>query len=56
MPPFPQLECRKCGSLNPMVYFAPVVADRAGTCICYDCAQARQWLDRDGNLKAGIAL
>ena len=53
---FPQIECRKCGSLNPMVYFAPVVADRAGTCICYDCAQARQWLDRDGNLKAGIAL
>ena len=41
-----------------MVMLAPVVlsGDPVGTCICMDCAQARGWLDRDGNLKPGIEL
>lgn len=53
----PQLECRKCGIANPLVYFAPVVAHGyRGTCICFDCAARRGWLDLDGNLKSGIVL
>ena len=56
--PLPVLTCRKCGSVNPMVMLAPVIlpGDPVGTCICMDCAQARGWLDRDGNLKPGITL
>lgn len=54
---FPQMNCRKCDALNPMVYFAPVsVAPNPATCICFECASARQWLDRDGNLKEGVTL
>ena len=34
----------------------PLPADPVGTCICMDCAQARGWLDRDGNLNPGIEL
>lgn len=52
----PRLSCRKCGRTNPMAYLAPVVIEAEGTCICQDCAEARQWLDRDGNLRPGIEL
>lgn len=52
----PQLECRKCEAINPMVYLAPVVVDGAGSCICLDCADARGWVDRDGNLCEGVKL
>ena len=52
--PLPELACRKCGKLNLWVYFAPVVVE--GTCICMDCATARGWLDRSGNLKPGVTL
>ena len=52
----PRLTCRKCGRSNPRVYLAPVVVEDTGTCICMDCAAARGWLDRSGNLKPGIAL
>ena len=56
--PLPVLTCRKCGSVNPMVMLVPVVLPAApvGTCICMDCAQARGWLDREGNLKPGIEI
>lgn len=56
--PLPRLTCRKCGRINPIVCLAPVAlaGDREGTCICLDCADARGWLDRDGNLKTGIEL
>ncbi|WP_408595303.1 hypothetical protein ACIPCF_18855 (plasmid) [Paracoccus marcusii] len=54
--PLPDLSCRKCGTTNPPVYLAPVTVGRAGTCICIGCAEARGWLDRDGNVKKGIAL
>ena len=52
----PQLECRKCEAINPMVYLAPVVVDGAGSCICLDCADARGWVDRDGNIREGVEL
>jgi len=52
----PVFECRKCGAANPMVYFAPVVIDAVGTCICFDCAESRLWLDRNGDLRHGIEL
>ncbi|WP_157994931.1 hypothetical protein [Paracoccus tegillarcae] len=52
------MSCRKCGRLNPWAYFAPVIDPYLpiGTCICLSCAEARGWLDRDGNLKPGITL
>jgi len=54
---FADMTCRKCERLNPWVYFAPVnVAPFPATCVCIDCAKARQWVDRDGNLKAGVTL
>jgi hypothetical protein len=52
----PRLTCRKCAAHNPLVYFAPVTFDGAGTCICFDCAQARNWLDADGDLRPGVEL
>lgn len=54
--PFPALTCRKCGTSNPMIYFAPVIIDNAGTCVCFACAAARRWTDQDGNLRPGIIL
>ncbi len=56
--PLPRLTCRTCGSVNPVVYLAPVILPAApsGTCICMDCAAARGWLDQTGNLKPGISL
>ena len=56
--PLPVLTCRTCGSVNPMVFLAPVTVpgEPVGTCICISCAMARGWLDRDGNLKPGITL
>ncbi len=58
MTAFATLTCRKCGSINPLVYLAPVVipGNVTGTCICHACAAARGWLDHDGNLKTGISL
>ena len=54
---FSNMTCRKCDAVNPMVYFAPVsVAPTPATCICFNCAQARQWLDSDGNLRDGVEL
>ena len=53
---FPALTCRKCGTANPLVYFAPVVVSESGTCICFNCAKARNWLDPDGNLRADVHL
>ena len=52
----PALACRKCGRSNPWAYFAPVVIEKTGTCICMDCAKARGWLDEAGNLKPGVVL
>ncbi|MCZ0811864.1 hypothetical protein N5A93_06445 [Roseovarius sp. EGI FJ00037] len=52
----PPMTCRKCGTSNPVIFLAPVVVAGAGTCICLDCAEARRWLDPDGNLKPGITL
>jgi len=52
----PQLKCRKCEACNPMVYFAPVIYDNKGSCICFDCAKLRNWLTKDGDLKLGIGL
>jgi hypothetical protein len=52
----PSLTCRKCSTSNPMVYFAAVTMDGAGTCICYDCAKANLWLNSDDNLKSDIEL
>ena len=54
--PLPDLSCRTCGRVNPWVYFAPVVVEGAGTCICTDCAKTRGWLDAAGNLKLGVSL
>jgi hypothetical protein len=54
--PLPHLSCRTCGRSNPWVYVAPVAVEGTGTCICMDCAEARGWLDRAGNLKPGIVL
>lgn len=55
-PALPQLVCRKCSAENPAVYLAPVTADGKGTCICFDCAKARNWLDQNGDLRPGIEL
>jgi hypothetical protein len=52
----PDLSCRKCGRSNLWVYFAPVVVEGTGTCICMNCPEARGWLDRAGNLKPKIEL
>lgn len=52
----PSLTCRKCGRSNPPVYLAPVTLEGAGTCICFNCAEARGWLDAAGNLKPEVSL
>lgn len=51
-------KCRKCGTVNPWVYLAPVpqVDDDQTSVICFDCAIARGWIDRDGNMQPGIEL
>lgn len=55
MEQFSDITCRKCDAKNPLVFFAPInVAPYS--CVCFDCAKARQWLDVDGNLKEGIEL
>jgi len=56
MQTFPQLVCRKCEAINPMVYLAPAVVNGIGSCICLGCANKRQWLDSNGDLKEGITL
>ena len=53
----PRMTCRKCGSLNPFCYFAPVpVAQGESICVCEPCARKSGFLDRDGNLKPGYSL
>ena len=54
---FAQMTCRKCETVNPVVFFAPVnVAPFPATCICFDCAKARQWVDQNGDLKKDVTL
>lgn len=57
-PIFPRLTCRKCPTVNPLAFLAPVVLPGAaeGTCICLPCARSRGWLGSDDNLKPGIEL
>jgi len=50
----PAMTCRKCDKANPVVYFAPIAENN--TCICLACAKSRQWLDKNDNLKEGVAL
>ncbi len=52
----PPMTCRKCGASNPVIFLAPVIVKGSCSCICLDCAEARFWLDPDGNLKAGVEL
>ena len=54
--PLPVLSCRKCGRSNPWVYLASVVVEGTGTCICMECADARGWLDKSGNLQPGVTV
>jgi hypothetical protein len=55
MQTFADQHCRKCNTANPMVFFAPInVAPYS--CICFDCAKSRNWLDQDGNLAKGVEL
>lgn len=56
--PFPRMTCRKCPAVNPTVYFAPVMTpdNEDGSCICFNCASGRRWLDQDGNLKPEVSL
>ena len=55
MQTFSAQHCRKCNTANPMVFFAPVnVAPYS--CICFDCAKSRNWLDQDGNIAKGVEL
>jgi hypothetical protein len=54
---FAKMTCRKCGVVNPMVSYAPVIAGTVeGTCICFNCVKARNWLDVNGDLKSNINL
>lgn len=56
-PKFHKITCRKCATVNPMVYLAVVVInDTESTCVCFDCANAKGFLDRDGNIKEGYEL
>ena len=55
MQTFADMNCRKCDTKNPMVFFAPVSV-APYSCICFDCAKSRQWLDADGNLRKGVSL
>jgi len=52
----PPMTCRKCGASNPVIFLAPVIVTGSCSCICLDCAEARKWLDPDGNVKAGVEL
>lgn len=52
---FVDMNCRKCGVLNPLIFFAPISV-APYSCICMNCARQRGWLDNDGNLKEGIKL
>lgn len=55
--PFPQLDCRYCWCKNPIVYFAPVAVNGKGTCICFDCAVAKNWVYKNsGEIKRGVSL
>lgn len=52
----PPMACRKCGTSNPVIFLAPVIVKGSSSCNCLDCAEARSWLDPDGNLKPGVEL
>lgn len=53
---FPELTCRKCEKRNPMVYFAPVSIAGKGTCVCFECAKSKGWINSHGDIKTGITL
>ncbi len=54
---FPQLDCRYCGCKNPLVYYAPVAVNGNGNCICFNCAVAKNWVDKNsGEIKRGVSL
>lgn len=55
MQTLPDQHCRKCNRKNPWVFFAPISVEPY-SCICFDCAEARDWLDADGNIAKGIEL
>lgn len=55
-PALPDLTCRKCETRNPWVYFGPVSIDGVGSCVCYDCADSRGWLNADGTIKKGYKI
>ena len=59
MDTLPRMTCRKCQKVNPWVYYEPVVipGDTAGTCICFDCAVSRQWVDpQSGKIRPGYQI
>jgi len=54
---FTRTTCRKCGVVNPVTFFAPVECGTDCTCICYECANKRGWIDnRTGNLRSDVTL
>jgi hypothetical protein len=55
MQTFANQNCRKCGAVNPLVFFAPINVEPY-SCICFDCAKARGWINQDGNIKDGVEL
>lgn len=53
---FPQMLCRYCGAKNPWVYFAPRQVMDVVEVVCNDCAEKKQWLDKDGMLRKDVRL
>ena len=56
---FPKLHCRKCATINPFSYYAPILFENKneGTCVCFECVESRGWIDpTTGDLKKGITL
>jgi hypothetical protein len=66
---FPPMECRKCGGINPLVYFAPVyvaginaitgkreAGQGKASCICIPCAIRAGFADKQGNIREGVKL
>jgi hypothetical protein len=66
---FPPVECRKCGAINPLVYFSPVyvagmnaitgkreAGQGKASCICIPCAIRAGFADKQGNIREGVTL
>lgn len=51
-----RMECRYCGTENPFVYFGPCNGLWERTCVCFDCAKDKRWLDADGDLRPDVTL